>query len=75
MRVIREEFPVKRWVEVDHHRSHAMLGLYDSPFSAPLVFSFDGGGNDGYFKMYHGRKYAREPLMRLHQRDWNFGTA
>ena len=51
MRVVREIIPVKRWVDVDHHRSHALLGLYDSPFQAPLVFSFDGGGNDGYFKM------------------------
>ena len=43
-----------RWITVDHHLAHAALGFYDSPFNKSLIFSYDGGGNDGTFNVYFG---------------------
>lgn len=46
------------WVEVDHHRSHAALGLWDAHrelgIRRPLVLSYDGGGNDGFTLAFLG---------------------
>jgi len=45
-------------VIVDHHESHAALGLYDAyhelGIKHPLIYSYDGGGNDGYSGAYIG---------------------
>eukprot|EP00615_Pteridomonas_danica_P000925 CAMPEP_0114338098 /NCGR_PEP_ID=MMETSP0101-20121206/6816_1 /TAXON_ID=38822 ORGANISM="Pteridomonas danica, Strain PT" /NCGR_SAMPLE_ID=MMETSP0101 /ASSEMBLY_ACC=CAM_ASM_000211 /LENGTH=549 /DNA_ID=CAMNT_0001470579 /DNA_START=912 /DNA_END=2558 /DNA_ORIENTATION=- len=45
-------------VIVDHHESHAALGLYDAHrelgLVRPLIFSYDGGGNDGYSGCFSG---------------------
>ena len=42
---------VRYWTTVNHHQSHATYAFYDSPFPAAMVFSMDGGGNDGAFRM------------------------
>jgi hypothetical protein len=53
------------WRTFNHHQAHAALGFYDSPFSSALVFSFDGGGNDGYFNVYLAeRSSGMEALAR-----------
>ena len=36
-----------------HHKSHAANTFYQSSFNNALVFSFDGGGDDGWFIGYH----------------------
>jgi carbamoyltransferase len=36
-----------------HHMSHAACGLYQSNFKNCIIISFDGGGNDGFFNLYH----------------------
>ena len=50
--------PLATWVEVDHHRSHAALGLWDAHrelgLRRPLVLSYDGGGNDGFTLAFLG---------------------
>lgn len=73
-RVVRQTFVVRQWIEVDHHRSHALLALYDSPFSRPLILSFDGGGNDGFFLVYHGDR-KNGSLSIIDEKKWNLGTA
>jgi len=44
---------VREWHYVEHHKAHAALGFYDSPFQSAAVFSIDGGGNDGCFRVFH----------------------
>jgi carbamoyltransferase len=39
-----------------HHQAHAAAALYSSPFSEALIISFDGGGYDGVFNVYTGRR-------------------
>lgn len=73
-RVVRQTFPARQWIEVDHHRSHALLALFDSPFANPLVLSFDGGGNDGFFLIFHGDR-QNGTLDLVDEKVWNLGTA
>ncbi len=35
-----------------HHKSHAAGTFYQSPFDDAVVFSYDGGGDDGWFMGY-----------------------
>lgn len=48
----REFIPAKNFIGSEHHRSHAAGCFYQSPYEEALVFSFDGGGNDGKFNIY-----------------------
>jgi len=45
-----------------HHESHAAGCFYQSPYKEALIFSFDGGGNDGKFNVY---KATRENSVEL----------
>ena len=42
------------WRFANHHRSHALLGFYASPFRSAIIMSYDAGGNDGVFNFYVG---------------------
>ncbi len=35
-----------------HHETHAASAFYLSPFKQALIFSYDGGGDDGHFNIY-----------------------
>jgi len=39
-----------------HHHCHASCAFYQSPFDEALIVSYDGGGDDGFFKIYHGTR-------------------
>lgn len=39
-------------VEGWHHHAHASGSFYQSKFDKALIFSFDGGGNDGFFNIF-----------------------
>jgi carbamoyltransferase len=47
---------VARVACVDHHLAHAAAAFYASPFEAALVVSYDGGGNDGTFRVFIGKR-------------------
>lgn len=40
----------------DHHISHASSSFYQSPHDEAVIISFDGGANDGFFRILHGIK-------------------
>ena len=48
--------PAKRYETTLHHRSHAAGCFYQSNYQEALIFSFDGGGNDGFFNIYHATR-------------------
>lgn len=51
--VYGEIFKSKKYIRYgDHHLSHAAVAFYQSNFQDCLIFSYDGGGNDGYFNIY-----------------------
>jgi carbamoyltransferase len=45
--------PAKNFLGSLHHQSHASSGFYQSNYNEALIVSFDGGGNDGFFNIYH----------------------
>jgi carbamoyltransferase len=55
--------PAKNYIEGLHHRSHAAGTFYQSPYQEALIFSFDGGGNDGKFNIYHGTRKDSVQLL------------
>ena len=76
-RCVRDFFEGVPFVFVDHHRSHAVLGVYDSPFERPIVMSFDGGGNDGNWHIYNATKRrggGGATLDVVCSYEWNFGS-
>jgi carbamoyltransferase len=48
-----------------HHESHAYNVFYQSPYQEGLIFSFDGGGDDGKFNIYLAKR--GEKIQRLEQ--------
>lgn len=49
---LHQHIPAKNYVPKLHHKSHAAGTFYQSNFQEALIFSFDGGGNDGMFNIY-----------------------
>lgn len=72
-RILQELVSADEWRTVDHHVAHALHGLHDAPFKRPLIVSYDGGGNDGTFRVFRGDKLGGrlEPTARL---PLNLGT-
>jgi carbamoyltransferase len=49
---LEKYIPAKNYVISLHHEAHAAGCFYQSSYSDALIFSFDGGGNDGMFNVY-----------------------
>lgn len=56
-----------------HHMCHAAGTFYQSPYREAIVFSYDGGGSDGCFCIYHAtRENSVSELARI---DLDLGFA
>ena len=55
--------PADNYVYGKHHQSHAAGSFYQSPFKKALAFSFDGGGNDGFFNIYYATRSNSVKLL------------
>jgi len=45
--------PAYEYIQGSHHLCHAASALYQTDYNECLIVSFDGGGNDGFFNLYH----------------------
>jgi carbamoyltransferase len=54
--------PAKEYKSFRHHASHAAGSFYQSPYKEALAFSFDGGGDDGDFNIFHCVR-GQEPTL------------
>jgi carbamoyltransferase len=59
----------KNYILTKHHYSHAGSSFYQSPYSEALVFSFDGGGNDGTFNAYYADREKGIKLIKEYNVD------
>lgn len=66
------QFPAKEYVECKHHESHMAGTFYQSPYNKALVISFDGGGNDGFFKVYLTERNSKLKLLKEYRFDLGF---
>ena len=66
--LLEENIPAKEYKYSNHHQSHAAGAFYQSSYKKALIFSFDGGGNDGKFNIYTA---SRENSVKLLERVKN----
>lgn len=60
---LSKKIPAKKYIGGLHHEAHAAGCFYQSPFQEALIFSFDGGGNDGKFNIYLGSRKESVKLL------------
>jgi carbamoyltransferase len=64
--------PAKNYVDVLHHLSHAACAFYQSKYNEGLIVSFDGGGSDGFFNIYHAKNRDEITLIDKFNTDLGF---
>jgi len=60
---LEQYIPSKNYESSLHHQSHAAGTFYQSSYNKALIFSFDGGGNDGKFNIYHATRKNSVELL------------
>lgn len=68
----KDLFPARLQVRTWHHRAHAASSFYQSSFDNALIFSFDGGGDDGFFNVFLGNKQDGLKHIGSHHVDMGF---
>ena len=75
-KIIEEWWPKCKFKKMEHHRSHAASGYFQSGFDKAIILSIDGGGND-----YDGVTYTASYLANgnnidlIKKYDINLGVA
>lgn len=63
---IHKTVTARSYQHCEHHEAHANGVFYQSPYQEALVISFDAGGDDGKFNIYHGvRQTGLERIAQL----------
>jgi len=78
---LEKNIKAKNYIEGHHHRSHAAGVFYQSPYPEALIFSFDGGGDDGKFNIYLANRENSvtlletviNPTLNLHYIGYDLG--
>jgi predicted NodU family carbamoyl transferase len=52
--------------------SHAACVFYQTDYQEALIVSFDGGGSDGFFNIYHAKDRQNIELIDKHNVDLGF---
>ena len=69
---IRPKFHVKEALGYDHHTAHAATAFYQSAYKEALVFTFDGGGDGGFFNVYSATRQHGIKLIDKFNQDLGF---
>ena len=64
--------PANEHINCLHHLSHAACGFYQTDYEEALIISFDGGGNDGFFNVYHAEDRNTITLLDKYNLDLGF---
>jgi carbamoyltransferase len=64
--------PADNFVNCLHHLSHAACVFYQTDYQEALIVSFDGGGSDGFFNIYHAKDRQNIELIDKHNVDLGF---
>ncbi len=75
-KLIEEFFPNCKFEKMEHHRSHAASGYFQSGFDKAIVLSIDGGGND-YDGVTYTASYIADGnnIELIKKYDINLGVA
>lgn len=69
---IKPKFSYGQNVGCDHHTAHASTAFYQSPHKEALIFTFDGGGDAGYFNVYTATRSGGIKLIDKFNQDLGF---
>lgn len=64
--------PAKKYISCLHHESHASGAFYQTDYEEALIISFDGGGSDGFFNVYHAKNRNTIELIKKNNLDLGF---
>jgi carbamoyltransferase len=70
---IHELIPHKELRIVPHHFSHCSSTFYQSPFDEAIVISYDGGGDDGMFMVFHATRKDGVRLIKEYNHHIDMG--
>lgn len=56
----------------DHHEAHAATSFYQSPYDEAITFTFDGGGDLGFFNVYKTDRRNGVKLLERFNQDLGF---
>lgn len=69
---LKPKFQYKQHINFDHHTAHAACAFYQSPFDESIVFTFDGGGDNGFFNVYKASRLNGIELLERFNQDLGF---
>jgi carbamoyltransferase len=69
---ISQYIPAKEYINCAHHEIHAYSSFYQSDDNEALIVSFDGGGSDGFFNIYHAIRDKGVELIERYYIDLGF---
>lgn len=64
--------PAENYINCLHHESHAACAFYQTDYNEALIVSFDGGGSDGFFNIYHAKDRYNIQLVDKFNMDLGF---
>ena len=69
---VTQYIPAKEYIGCAHHEIHAYSSFYQSDDNEALIASFDGGGSDGFFNIYHATRDKGVELIERYYIDLGF---
>ncbi len=69
---LKPKFQFKKHINFDHHEAHAATGFYQSPYDEAITFTFDGGGDLGFFNVYKTSRREGIKLLEKFNQDLGF---
>ena len=71
--MLKTTFSADVYSGFNHHTNHAAATFYQSTHAEAIILSFDGGGDNGWFNMYHAVR-GKKPVEILYERV-NYGVS
>lgn len=69
---VTPKFSYGQHIQCDHHVAHAAGAFYQSPYRRSLVFTYDGGGDGGFFNVYIADRNTGIKLLKKFDQDLGF---
>jgi len=69
---MKPSFTYKQHNRFDHHEAHAATSFYQSPYDDAITFTFDGGGDLGFFNVYRTDRRNGVQLLERFNQDLGF---
>jgi carbamoyltransferase len=69
---VSPKFNYGQHIKCDHHIAHAAGAFYQSPYRRSLVFTYDGGGDGGFFNVYLADRNTGIKLLNKFNQDLGF---